>query len=88
MPEYKYIDDNAHETTVTHRMFYTTSIICVACGLKMWRKPQVVMVNWNGLKPSVGELDPEVKELIDTQDERRDKFIERHEKHERDSLHS
>ena len=87
MPIYLYTDENDHTQTVTHRMLYSTGVICIACGLQMWRKPQGFQVTWGGLRPSAGELDPEVKQLVNTADERRDKFIKRHEKHERDSLH-
>ena len=87
MPIYQYIDRSDHQEFINHRMFYSTAIICATCGLEMWRKPQSIPVNWGGLRPSAGDLHPEVKELIDTADERRDKFVERHEKHERDTLY-
>lgn len=85
MPEYLYIDENEHEQTVSHRMLYGTGVVCAACGLEMWRKPQSFIVTWGGLKPSDGELDPKVKHLVDTQDERRAAFEGVHEEHERNS---
>jgi hypothetical protein len=56
-------------------MFYTTGVIC-ECGLEMWRKPQRVRVNWNGLRPSQGELAPDIQNMVNTEDERRDKYLE------------
>ena len=85
MGEYLYIDDEGHEVTITHRMLYTTGIICGTCGAEMWRRPQSPYVTWGGLPPSSGEMSPEIKNLIDTAPERRDKFAEVHEKHERDT---
>jgi hypothetical protein len=62
-------------------------IVCKECGKEMWRKPTMPNVSWNGLKPSSGEIHPNIQNLIDTAPERRDKFIERHEKHERETEH-
>ena len=56
MPVYEYLDENGHETTITHRMEYSTGIVCTVCGLEMWRKPASgVNVTWGGLAPSQGE---------------------------------
>jgi hypothetical protein len=66
----------------THRMLYTTSIICGTCGAEMWRKPQPVTVTWGGLAPSGGEPSPAVQELLRTAPERRDAFEAEHEAHE------
>lgn len=68
-------------------MATTEHVICVECGSLMWRKPQAVRVNWNGLKPSQGELHPELKELVDTAPERRAAFEIEHEEHERRTAH-
>jgi hypothetical protein len=87
MPEYTYIDENDHTQTLSLPMFYSTAVICAACGLEMWRKPQTVAVNWGGLRPSIGELDPQIKHLIDTKDERREAFEEIHEEHEKHGNH-
>lgn len=83
MPEYLYTCPEQHEATITERMLYSTGHVCAACGLEMWRKPQITTVVWGGLAPSEGEPAPAVRELIDTADERRDKFEELHEEHER-----
>lgn len=64
MPEYIYTDASRHNVTITHRMLYSTSIVCAACGATMWRKPQAVAVNWSGLPPSKGELSPVIKQAI------------------------
>ena len=82
MPEYLYIDSNGHEQTITHRMIYNSDVICSICDELMWRKPQPFVVNWGGLPPSGGELNPDIKHLLDTADERRDAFDEEHESHE------
>ncbi len=82
MPDYVYLDHNAHRRTITHRMLYTTGIICAACGSIMWRKPQSPSVNWGGLRPSQGALSPEIQKHLDTADEQRARFDEEHEKHE------
>jgi hypothetical protein len=83
MGEYLYIDEQGHNLTVTHRMLYSSSVVCDACGAEMWRKPQPVSVTWGGLAPSGGELAPDVQELIDTAPERRAVFEAEHEAHER-----
>lgn len=75
MPEYIYLDNNHHTETVTHRMLYTTGIVCAACGLEMWRKPQPFLVNWGGIRPSQGELAPAIKEHIKRAPENRDRQI-------------
>ena len=80
---YTYMDGDGHVVTMDHRMLYTTSVICNQCGAEMWRKPQPVNVTWGGLAPSQGQIQPNIQELIDTADERRDKFNAEHEEHER-----
>ncbi len=77
MPEYIYLCHNGHSLSMNVRMFYTTGVMC-ECGLEMWRKPQRVSVNWNGLRPSQGELAPAIKGLVDENNiaERRDKYWE------------
>jgi len=78
MPEYIYLCHNGHSKSLNLRMFYTTGVMCYECGLEMWRKPQRVRVNWNGLRPSQGELAPAIKGLVDENnvEERRDKYRE------------
>ena len=83
MPEYLMLCRNGHKLNVNQHMATNERVICIECGSVMWRKPQVVRVNWNGLKPSQGELHPELKELVDTAPERRAEFEIVHEEHER-----
>jgi hypothetical protein len=84
MPNYTYTD-GMHTTTVTHRMLWSTAVVCATCGADMWRKPQAVTVLWGGMPPSGGELSLEIKQHMNNVDESRDKFSEEHEKHERET---
>ena len=78
MPEYTYTDEQGHVTTITHRMLYTTAIICAVCDLEMWKRPpQIAGVLWGGLPPSAGDTIPEFREFVDTADERRDRYEEK-----------
>lgn len=83
MPEYEYEDAQGHRRRTTHRMFYSTAMVCSTCGDIMERlPPRGVRVNWNGLAPSKGELHPRIKGLIDSTPERRAAFEKEHEEHE------
>jgi hypothetical protein len=43
----------------------------------MWRVPQVVPVNWNGLPPHLeGTRSPAVQQMIDTAPERRARYLD------------
>ena len=84
MPTYTYIDKENHYQSITHRMEYSTGVICY-CGLDMWRKPGNVAINWGGLKPSAQpEYPQDIQDLMNPNivAERRETFSERHEKHE------
>jgi len=83
MPEYLYTDEESHTVTVTHPMIYSTGIVCAACGLEMWRKPQAFTVTWGGLAPSQGEMSNPIRRHLASVPEKRDKFAEKHEEHER-----
>lgn len=72
MPEYVYMCSNKHETIVTHAVMESPQIVCAACGLNMWRKPQLFVVNWGGLRPSQGELSPAIANHIRDVDHNRD----------------
>lgn len=85
MPEYQYKDENGHVTTVTHRMLYSTGIVCTTCDAEMWRVPQPVLVTWGGLAPSAGDLAPDVQDIVNNADRNRAAFEEVHEKHERET---
>ena len=81
MPNYTYTD-GMHTTTVTHRMLWSTAVVCATCGADMWRKPQSVTVLWGGLPPSGGELSPDIQTHIKNLPKSQDEFEEEHEKHE------
>ena len=65
------------EQTYEHSML--AEFIYSCCGVTMLRMPQAPMVNWNGFKPSGGELSPFMKEHIDNAPKRRDEIVERKE---------
>lgn len=79
MPIYIYCDDAGHEQEIAHGMLDTPCIVC-ECGLQMHRKPQVTLINWGAFRK---ELHPNIKNLIESAPERRDKFAQEHEEHER-----
>lgn len=64
MPEYTYTDPQHHEAVMTISMKSTAVVICIACGAQMWRKPQLINVTWGGLRPSQGEIHPNIHALI------------------------
>jgi DNA-directed RNA polymerase subunit RPC12/RpoP len=78
MPEYVYTCVCKNEITVAEprEIDQKDRPNCPRCGLKMWRKPQPVNVNWNGLKPSDGDLPPAVKSHVDNVAEIREKVDE------------
>lgn len=77
MPDYTYIDPNGHTETISQPMLFSGTVICAACGLEMWRKPQLFRVNWSGLPPSKQvELHPEVKDAIQNGERNREKYLE------------
>lgn len=100
MPEYVYECERCGKTKeVVHSIAEcdTIKIACllpssdtpawIACNGTMRRVPQPFSVNWNGVKPSGGAPHPSVQNLIDTAPERKDKFLERHEAHEKATAH-
>ena len=80
MPEYTYRCQEGHECLINEGMFSKVAVMCQICGNKMWRKPQVPAINWNGLKPSQGELAPAIQEMVDNEDENRDNYLGNKEK--------
>jgi hypothetical protein len=76
MPQYVYTCIFKHECTVIEPMETDTEHKCIICGGIMWRKPQIPMINWNGLKPSAGELPPAVQEHVDNVDRIREETDE------------
>lgn len=89
MPEYDYLDENGHIVTMTHRMNYSTAIICVACGSVMWRKPTAGWyVSWGGLKPSEDQQDPVIEKHVNQDFSRiRDKTDEKYRRRENNEWH-
>jgi hypothetical protein len=75
MPEYLYLCPSGHVKSLTHRMMYTTGVIC-DCGAAMVRKPQTFLVSWGGLKPSDGDLSPVARDMIENRSRRRDEYEE------------
>jgi hypothetical protein len=48
----------------------------------MWRVPQAVAINWNGLPPHrEHERSPAVQSMIDNAPANRDKYLETHKEH-------
>ena len=50
--------------------------LCPDCGERAFRKPQAVAVTWGGLKPSQGELPPNIQRSIDEAPMRREREVE------------
>jgi len=65
MPTYVYRCKCGNETIVVEPMMAISDVYCNECGSVMWRKPQLLRINWNGLKPSQGEIHPNIREFID-----------------------
>ena len=80
MPEYDYICTRMHIIECEERMLTSTGRLCPDCGAPMYRKPQILAVNWNMLRPSQGELSTTVRNLIDTAPERRERYQEEYPK--------
>ena len=77
MPEYVYgcSEDKEHPRVIcSHGMMDHVYMWCYECNAKMKRVPQRLAVNWNGLKPSEGELTPEIKRVIEDAPRRRDQM--------------
>lgn len=89
MPKYTYICPEGHVQIVEESMVVNEARICDRCGKKMWRKPEAPNINWNGLRPSQGKLNPELQSLVDNEDRRRDNYLAMKEKYEKErSAHS
>lgn len=86
MAKYLYrCDACGRERVVRHRMADSPEIRCDECGEEMRRAiRQAPAVNWNG-DTAASPIHPEIQRLIDTAPERRDRFEERHEQHEKAS---
>ena len=82
MPEYIYIDEHKHTTTITMSMLDESPVLCT-CGAPMWRKPQIVGVIWGQPKPSAGGLHPTVDKLNKARPRLKDEFYKKREEHYR-----
>jgi hypothetical protein len=79
MPTYLYLCEAGHEFEAVHGMRDLGPMVC-ECGQPCKRKPQSFRVNWGQIRGA--ELHPNIKKLIDTAPERRDRFAKEHEEHE------
>jgi len=85
MPAYQYADAQGHTQEVTHRMLYTTGVVC-ACGLPMHRVPQATRINWQGGR-AVNVRSPEVDAIINGDRLKRvDELAEMKDQHKRDGV--
>ena len=73
MPLYTYRCFNGHEQEIEEPMLSDAVYFCF-CGHEMKRKPQLVSVNWNGLKPSQGFIHPNIKQHIADSERYRDEM--------------
>lgn len=75
--KYIYKDINGHTQQMELSLSDLDRKIICECGEVMWRVPQLVQVNWNGLPPHLEGTRPRpVQELIDTASERRAKYLD------------
>ena len=79
MPTYDYLCSQGHDFDVVHGMHDPGPAKC-ECGAPCKRVPQALRVNWGQIRGA--ELHPNIKRLIDTAPERRDRFAKEHEEHE------
>lgn len=78
MPIYLYLCDNCRqETESVYPMGDAPAAQeCLRCSMgTAHRKYTVPGINWGGLAPSAGQLDPKIRQLIDSAPERRDKYL-------------
>lgn len=68
---YVYVCQNGHEVELSHGMHEAGPDEC-ECGAPMSRVPQVPNINWNGLKPSQGEVHPRIKRWAEDAPRRRE----------------
>lgn len=76
MPEYIYrCPECQNEVTVAESMLAESQIYCSECDEQMRRKPLWMRVNWGGLRPSQGELHPNIKREIAAAERSREEMI-------------
>lgn len=73
MPRYDYkCDECGYKTEVEHSADLDAIFYCTACGAAMRRSiTEMPAVNWGGLKPSVGEIHPDIAKMVDEDNRRR-----------------
>ncbi len=78
MPTYIYRCQKLHTHTLSHSIAECDILHpCPTCGGKMYRVPQIVPVNWNGLPPHLeGTRAPVVQQFIDTAPERQAQYLD------------
>lgn len=74
MPVYVYRCPDGHEREIIEPMDCDSPRFCELCSHRMWRKPQPFNVNWNGLKPSGGDISQEIRDTIESAPRRRDQI--------------
>ncbi len=81
MPTYEFRCVNNHVFEMDMDIGETCRVPCPTCGAEMRRRFTMPFVNWNGLKPSQGEIHPAIKEHIERAQENRERILQ--EKEER-----
>ena len=78
MPTYIYRCHKRHTHTREHSIADCGTVQrCPDCGGLMYRVPQAVPVNWNGLPPHLeGTRPPVVQQMIDSAPERRARYLD------------
>jgi len=76
MPDYVYKCPQCQATRdISHRMLYTTGILCLVDSRPMYRIPQLIRVNWDGPAPSQWEMSPSVKQHVANADRDRGEYL-------------
>ena len=79
MPDYDYkCLDCGHKLVINHPMINYDAPRCPKCAeVRLQKVYKKVNINWGGLRPSQGEIHPNIKQLIDDAPRRRDETIRR-----------
>ena len=76
MPTYNYKDQNGHTAVKRRAMLDSKSVYCTICQAPMWRVPQALAVNWNGLPPSVDiDRHPSITDAIKNEQRNREEYL-------------
>ena len=79
MPTYDFVCQNKHRHEHTIPIGEPMQVTCPECGCEMRKVFVMPGINWGGLKPSQGELSPEIKQHINGVSESRDRYLEKKE---------